>query len=255
MHAMSATSTPSLFNPGHRVAVMLPLPLGGAYDYAVGFEPLHPGDFVEVPLGNRLVTGVVWGAGDGKVEMAKLRPVARRLAASPLPEVTRRFVDWVAAYTLAPPGAVLKMAMSVPSALEPAAPHLALRLAAAMPEFKETPARRKVVEAAGRLPPLSAADLAREAGVGPAVVKGLAEAGVLETVELPPPRTFSPPDLAQQRAELSPAQHIDLKSKRMILFDPGTFFTGPLIMPYFDWSWDTVIPCKVPLLNSDMHRI
>ncbi|CUW37436.1 Primosomal protein N'(replication factor Y) [Magnetospirillum sp. XM-1] len=206
MHAMSATSTPSLFNPGQRVAVMLPLPLGGAYDYAVGFEPLRPGEFVEVPLANRLVTGVVWGAGDGKVEMGKLRPVARRLPAPPLPEVTRRFVDWVASYTLAPPGAVLKMAMSVPSALEPAAPHLALRLAAIIPAFKETPARRKVMEAAGRLPPLSAADLAREAGVGPAVVKGLVEAGVLETVELPPPPAFLAPDLAQQRALLSPAQ-------------------------------------------------
>ncbi len=206
MHAMSATSTPSLFNPGQRVAVMLPLPLGGAYDYAVGDESLRPGDFVEVPLAGRLVAGVVWGAGDGKVDAAKLRPVARRLAAAGLPEVTRRFVDWVASYTLAPPGAVLKMAMSVPSALEPVPPHMALRPAAAPPEFKDTAARRKVMAAACRLPPMSAADLAREAGVGPAVVKGLVEAGALESVELAPPRAFSPPDLAAPRAELSPGQ-------------------------------------------------
>ena len=37
-------------------------------------------------------------------------------------ESLRRFVDWVAAYTLAPPGAVLRMAMSAPAALEPPPP-------------------------------------------------------------------------------------------------------------------------------------
>ncbi|WP_052473326.1 primosomal protein N' [Paramagnetospirillum magnetotacticum] len=203
---MNDLSTPCLFKPGQRVAVMLPLPLGGAYDYAVGDQPLRSGDFVEVPLAGRLVAGVVWGMGDGKVDGAKLRPVARKLAAPSLPEVSRRFIDWVASYTMAPPGAVLKMAMSVASALEAAPPIHALRLAPAIPEFKETAARRKVMETALRLPPLSAADLAREAGVGPAVVKGLVEAGALESVELPAPPAFAPPDLTAPRAELSPGQ-------------------------------------------------
>jgi primosomal protein N' (replication factor Y) len=203
---MSDTSTPSLFNPDRRVSVLLPLPLAGAYDYLAGGLALAPGDFVAVPLGNREAVGVVWGGGGKDVAEARLRPVIRRLDAPPLPKISRDFVDWVASYTLAPPGAVLKMAMSVPSALEPPPLHLALRAVAAPPPFKETPARLKVLEAARRLPPLSAADLAREAGVGPAVVKGLVEAGALEVVELPPPAAFHPPDLEAPRAELSPGQ-------------------------------------------------
>ncbi|OAN55242.1 primosomal protein N' [Paramagnetospirillum marisnigri] len=207
MPAESFTSTPPFFNGSDRIAVLLPLPLAGAYDYLCAGQPLRPGDFVSAPLGGRWVTGVVWGPGRGDVEPSRLKRVGPRLEASPLPKVTRDFIDWVASYTLAAPGAVLKMAMSVPSALEPAAGQTAIRLSAAPPEApRMTPSRRKVVEALAALPPLSVTDLAREAGVGPAVVRGLVEAGVLETVELPRPSRFSPPDLDRPRAELSPAQ-------------------------------------------------
>jgi primosomal protein N' (replication factor Y) len=108
-----------VFGPGDRVAVLLPLPLAGPYDYRVDAEQtLSAGDFVRVPLGKRRALGVVWGAGDGRLDEARCRSVLARLDAPSLPEATRRLVDWVAAYTLSPPGAVLKMAMSVPAALE-----------------------------------------------------------------------------------------------------------------------------------------
>jgi primosomal protein N' (replication factor Y) len=77
-----------------------------------------PGHFVVVPLGKRETVGVVWGEGSGEVAEAKLRDIVEILPALPMADALRRFVDWVAAYTLAPPGAVLRMAMSVPSALE-----------------------------------------------------------------------------------------------------------------------------------------
>ena len=82
-----------------RVRVLLPLPLPGPYDYGVPPDlAVQPGDFVEVPLGRRLVRGVVWdGAADATLNAARLRPLAARVAAPPLPAVTRRFIDWVAA--------------------------------------------------------------------------------------------------------------------------------------------------------------
>ena len=99
--------------------MLLPLPLADAYDYSVpdGLE-VAAGHFVVVPLGKRETVGVVWGEGSGEVAPGKLRDIADVLPALPMAEPLRRFVDWVAAYTLAPPGAVLRMAMSVPSALE-----------------------------------------------------------------------------------------------------------------------------------------
>ena len=80
---------------------------------------LAPGDFVRVPLGGRTLIGVVWGEGSGAVESGKLKAIAERLPAPPLRAELRRLVDWVAHYTLSPPGAVLRMAMSVPDALLP----------------------------------------------------------------------------------------------------------------------------------------
>ena len=99
------------------VKVLLPLPLADAYDYSVpeGTE-VAPGQFVIVPLGKRETLGVVWGAGTGEVAREKLRHVIEVLPAPAMAGPLRRLVDWVAAYTVSPPGAVLRMAMSVPSA-------------------------------------------------------------------------------------------------------------------------------------------
>ncbi len=205
MHS-SAANSPTRFLAGARVAVLLPLPLAGAYDYRVGPDSVAAGDVVAVPLGKREVTGVVWGPGRGGLDDGRLKAILRRFDCPSLPAATRAFVDWVAAYTLAPPGAVLKMAISVPAALEPGRDLVACRRAAVMPELKLTPARARVLDAALGLPPLAAADLAREAGVGAGVVKGLLAAGALETVALARPPVFLPPDLARPGPDLSADQ-------------------------------------------------
>jgi len=190
-----------------RAAVLLPLPLAGAYDYGVpeGLEVV-PGDFVSVPLGNRERIGVVWGEARGGVSDDKLRCMTARLDAPPLPEVTRDFVDWVSRYTLAAPGAVLRMAMSVPGALEPPKPIIGYEIAPDAPEVKFTQARRRVINLLAEGPPRTAADLAREAGVGPSVVKGLADAGVVRTVPLPPAPAFAVPDWERAGPDLSADQ-------------------------------------------------
>jgi primosomal protein N' (replication factor Y) (superfamily II helicase) len=204
---VSVAANPSRqFSPHSRVAVLLPLPLAGLYDYLTGVESLQTGDFVAVPLGRREVIGVVWGEATGGVAEAKLKPVIRRLACPPLPAVSRKFIDWVAGYTIAPPGAVLRMAMSVPQALEPVRDLVACRVALVLPEIKLTEARRRVLQVAADLPPLTPADLAREAGTGPAVVKGLLEAGALEPVPMAPPPPFASPDPDHPGPSLSPGQ-------------------------------------------------
>src|ERR1700675_1218064 len=126
-------------------AILLPLPLAGCYDYRG--EDVAPGDFVVVPLGKREQIGVVWGPGTGEIAEARLKTVIGKLDLPPLPEICRRFIDRVAAYTLAPPGAVLRMAMSVSAALEPQRQIAAWRQAGAPPsEVKLTTARRRVLD-------------------------------------------------------------------------------------------------------------
>jgi len=200
--------TTAEFGAGARLAVLLPLPLAGAYDYALPtdwpFGAVRAGDFVTVPLGNRQVIGVVWGAGTGDVDATRLKDVVERLDAPAMTEDLRRLVDWIAAYTVSAPGAVLKMAMSVPDALRDAKPRTAWRLGGPEPE-RMTAARRRVIDVLTDGPPRSKADIAEAAGVSSGVVSGLVDAGTLTPVLLAE-RTPPVPDHDHPGPTLSPAQ-------------------------------------------------
>ncbi len=191
------------------IKVLLPLPLADAYDYRVpdGMN-VAPGHFVIVPLGKRELVGVAWGAGSGDVASAKLRDVIDVLPAPPMADAMRRFVDWVSAYTLTPPGAVLRMAMSVPSALEAPKTELVYRPAERShdSDLKLTAARRRVLDQLKDGPAMPAAELAHLAGVGTSVVKTMASIGLLEAVERTVRRSFAQPDGLRDGPTLSPAQ-------------------------------------------------
>ncbi len=194
------------FEGGERVSVLLPLPLAGPYDYRIPPDlAAAAGDFVETPLGGRMLPAVVWGAGSGEVEDAKLKPFGRLLPAPPLPEVSRRFVDWVAGYTVHPPGAVLRMVMSVPEALAPATPRWTLRKADHGAHIRPTAARTRVLAALAHGPPRPLAELARQAACSEAVVRGLVAAGAL-VAEPMQPDCEPPPDWRRAGLSLSPAQ-------------------------------------------------
>ena len=193
--------------PGDRVSVLLPLPLAGAYEYRVpdGLAA-EPGDFVVVPLGARETAGVVWGAATGDVAEEKLKTISRPLEAPPLPEVSRRFVDWVAAYTVHAAGAVLKMAIGVPGALHAPKPVVAYALNPQPPDIRMTPARRRVLRVLAEGPPRPATEVAREAGTSPSVVRGLAAAGAISAADVPAGPVVGVPDWRRPGLALSPTQ-------------------------------------------------
>ena len=107
-----------------RLRVMLPLPLPDALDYLVPDAAAlpEPGSFVRVELGSRRLVGVVWEGDGGEAAVERLKPVLEVLPTPPLRPELRRFVERVAGYTMAPPGMVLRMAMSVEEALLPPSP-------------------------------------------------------------------------------------------------------------------------------------
>jgi primosomal protein N' (replication factor Y) (superfamily II helicase) len=202
-----------------RLRVLLPVPLSNALDYRVvdGEVPPEPGRFVRVDLGPRKLIGVVWDGDDESEENLpeeRLRPIAEVLAAPPLPAELRSFIDRVAAYTLAPPGMVLRMAMSVEAALLPAAPRRVCAISgsglAALADpaaLKLTPARQRALQTLRDGAGDTAAETARRAGVGPAVVRALVAAGLAVELLAPPPEPgVEPPDWAAPGPALSPAQ-------------------------------------------------
>jgi primosomal protein N' len=118
-----------------RVPVLLPYPFAGPFDYRVpaGLDP-RPGDVVLVPLNRREEVGVVWdGEADHSVGDNRLRPIEAILDTPPMRDDIRRLVDWVASYTVTPPGDVLAMALRV-NALRPDAPPTGWRLVRQPPD-------------------------------------------------------------------------------------------------------------------------
>ena len=181
------------------VRVLLPLPLGRIYTYAVSADllakyPLVLGNFVSVPLGTREMIGVIWDGQVNEVPAAKLKYVLAKLDTPRMSESTRRFAEWVANYNMAPLGSVLKMLMSVPDALKPPKSIIAYSLAMKLPKIKMTAARHKIIEILNARGPLSANTLTKAVGVGPGVIRGLVKIRVLHTIKLEPPASFEVPD-------------------------------------------------------------
>ena len=182
--------------PARRVVpVLVPLPAPGPYSYAVP-EGMHveAGSVVQVPLGPRQVIGVVWdGGNDDKLDPKKLRPITLAFDCPPLSAEMRRFVEWVASYTLSPPGLVARMAIRAPAALAPEPMVEGIRYAGGRPE-RMTPARSRVLDLVDEDTPWTRAGLAHAAGVSTSVIDGLTQQGLFETIFLPPPPVVARPD-------------------------------------------------------------
>ncbi len=173
----------------------------GALDYAVpdGLD-LAPGDIVEVPLGPRRIVGVVWEAerwAAREVPDAKLRAVVARFDVPPVRPALRRLIEWTGAYYMAPPAAVLRMVLSVPSALVAAPEITEYRLAAALPDTLTVQRTAAAARLAGRQG--SVHELARHGQVSEGVIRGMVKAGLLLPIavssDVAPP--VPDPDFAQ----------------------------------------------------------
>ncbi len=186
---------------------MLPYPFPGPFDYRVppGMDP-QPGDVVLVPLNRREEVGVVWDTqADEAVPDRKLKPVSGVVDTPPMLPALRQFVDWVASYTLSPPGEVMAMALRI-VAHGTSVAAMGWRRAEPLPEVRITEARQKVLDALADHEPLATGELARIAGVGAGVVRGMADVGLLVPAVLPVQPAFSIPDPEHPGQVLAPDQ-------------------------------------------------
>ena len=189
------------------VPVLVPMPAERAYSYALpeGIDA-PPGSIVRVPLGPRQVAGVVWDNPVEAIEPKKLRAIEEVFDCPAISEPMRRFVDWVSAYTLTPPGLVARMMLRAPEAFQPEAWMEGLRLTGVGPE-KMTEARRRVLEIAGEGGlAWTRSGLAHAAGVSSGVIDSLTAQGVFEHMLIPPPPVVPEPDTGYAAPELNDEQ-------------------------------------------------
>ena len=178
------------------VDVLVPVALDRTYSYrAPETLELAPGDIVSVPLGARDATAVVWAENptpDVRLDN-RLKDVEEKLELPPLKDELRSFVDWVANYTVASRGMVLRMCLRMGEHLGAERERVGVRMAgSALPRMTSARARVLSVLADGMVRAKSEA--AREAGVSAGVIDGLVDEGTLETVVLPPEPVARVPD-------------------------------------------------------------
>ncbi len=181
----------------------------GPLDYRVDREhDIQPGSIVLAPLGPRQLAGVVWEAermpSDSEVGDNRLRPLAHVYDLPPLGAPLRRLIEWTAAYYLAPPAAVLRMALASASALDGNRTTVEYRATGVLPE-RLTPGRAQALERIGERQGL-VRELAFIADVSDGVIRGLIKTGAIEAVEVRVDDPFTPPDPDHAPPEMSSDQ-------------------------------------------------
>lgn len=181
----------------------------GPLDYRVPHGmTVEPGSIVVAPLGPRQLLGVVWEPermpSDAEVGDNRLRPLLGVADAPPLPDALRRLIEWTADYYLAPPAAVVRMALSSTSALEGARTVTEYRVTGHVPD-RLTPQRAQALERIGDRQGLIR-ELATMADVSDAVIRGLVKNGAIEGVEVDIDSPFPLPDPDHHRPVLSEDQ-------------------------------------------------
>jgi|GEM_PF-3302351 len=191
-----------------RVRILHTNPALGPLDYRVPYGmSVEPGSIVRVPLGPREMVGVVWEEEALPTETVgdnRLRNILEAYDLPPIGAPLRRLIEWTADYYLAPPQAVLRMALSSAAALEGGRTTIEYRLSGKSPD-KLTPQRAQAIERIGERQGLIR-ELATIADVSEAVIRGLVKLGVIEGVEVALDLPFAIPDPAFAPPALSGAQ-------------------------------------------------
>jgi primosomal protein N' (replication factor Y) len=206
-----ASAPPQNAAPLRLAQVLLPMPIDKAYSYSVPSDiNVQLGDYVAVPLGSRMMIGVVWGTDqnyDGKIE--KLKALAQKYELPPMGQAQRDFVSAMAQYTLSALGASLKLCLSAPSGLDVPKEVLLYKRSPDLEDAslkKISPKRQAVLEAVQDGVPRRAAEIARMAGCSGSVVKSMGDSSYLQTVLKPENPPCTNPDFENEGAELTESQ-------------------------------------------------
>ena len=167
------------------ISISVAAPVGGPYDYLAGpARDAERGSLVMVPFGGRKLPGIVMGPPKGNVPSAKLREVSLLAELPPLSDTMVNFIERVSAWTMAPMGAVTKMVLSQPAALDLPPQQKLYRVAAPPSGTRLTLARQLVLDYLGKPDQLNDGDFAAgiiaASGVSRAVLNGMETAGLLK---------------------------------------------------------------------------
>lgn len=187
-----------LSSDNHLCQIAIPIPAGRGtmmcYDYHAGpAKDYPPGTIVSIPLGRREVWGILIAHHQtATIAHDRLKWVTCLADAPSLTADNLRFLKQVSRWTLAPFGAVMKQMLNTPEALIPLTLYKHYSLNPNRPtEIKLTPQRRRIISFLADLPPLAAADIARQTALSVGVITAMEKAGLLIAIMQPRSTGFS----------------------------------------------------------------
>ncbi|MDR2417223.1 MAG: primosomal protein N' [Holosporales bacterium] len=131
-------------------SVAVVAPVNQRYTYISSTE-ITVGQIVRVPFGRRSILGVVWDFVEAlPSNVSCIKSIEEICAPYFLQEPMRRFIDWMAHYTMIPLGSLLRMCLSVPTAFDPPSKkrrELVLSWPEALSSFSLSSAQQKSAEA------------------------------------------------------------------------------------------------------------
>lgn len=167
---------------------------------------LVPGDYVRVPLGKKETVGVLWSfETDPALMLSQLRGIRHHYDLPPMCDAHRRFMDWVARYTMSDLGSVLKLSLSVPDVFDPPKEGQAYKIGV-KPAKKVSEAREKVLRFLQDGAPRRKVDILKHTGVSASAITAMVNDKQLVEIAV----SSSPPcqktDLTYTSLTLSPEQ-------------------------------------------------
>ena len=198
----------SISNQQKIISVIVPYKIEEPFQYySLEDNELSLGDFVSVPLGRKIVNGVVWDLQPKKIlKNYKLKSVIEKLDIPPLSSDLISLVRWVSDYTLSPLGSVIKLAMPPLSfSRKNIKVKKKLFFNGVFPK-RLTSGRSKVLEFLSNTPGYSLDDLAKLTGVSKNIIKNLVNQGYIKekiiTEEIP----FIASDIKEKKSLLTSDQ-------------------------------------------------
>ena len=94
-----------------KVSILIPNIFNHPFTYQNKSKKLVPGDFVQVPFGSSLVTGVVWDYFEKTNKIFKIRSVEKVLKVPRMKNSMIKFINWFSLYNLVPLGMSLRLVL------------------------------------------------------------------------------------------------------------------------------------------------
>ena len=101
-----------------KVSILIPNIFNHPFTYQIKSKKLVKGDFVKVPFGPSLVTGVVWDYFEETNKNFKMKSVVEVLDVPRMKSSMIKFVNWFSLYNLVPLGMSLRLVMFNKTAVE-----------------------------------------------------------------------------------------------------------------------------------------